>query len=63
MMQLEGIAIVPDSSIGEWHFVPNEILEEVNGALRIPGVELVMSCGEKVEPLTADLIIDNPRTQ
>ncbi|ELZ29015.1 hypothetical protein C474_13974 [Halogeometricum pallidum JCM 14848] len=60
-MQLEGIAIVPDSSIGEWHFIPDEVLEEVDGALRIPGVELVMGCGEKVEPLTADLIIDDPQ--
>lgn len=56
-MELSGSAISIDGNI--WHHVPKEkIMDalEVEGALRVPGLELTASCGKQLEPIESQII-------
>lgn len=59
IIQLDGGGIVPNSSTGLWHHIPEDELGGVNGRLRIPGVEFKTSCNQIFKPLTADTVFSD----
>lgn len=54
--EIEGIGIISNGSDDIWHHVPETEVQEVEGRLRIPGVNLETSCGKQIAPIEAHLI-------
>lgn len=55
---MEGLGLVPDTDESKLHYIPPGELKGA-GTVRLPGVEILASCGQKMEPIGADLIYED----
>ncbi len=61
VQSLSGACVQVDESDGRFHYISAATLEEVEGRLRIPGVEVVAACGSTIEPILANIIYHDPK--
>jgi WD40 repeat protein len=56
-LEMSGIGIAMEEDC--WHHVSEQERAQVEGSLRIPGVEVKTSCGMTITPLTAEFVYDD----
>jgi len=61
VQSLSGVCIVKSEDDDTFHFVPTSELAEIQGALRIPGVQIDSTCGFSIEPVNAAIIFHEPK--
>lgn len=59
-LEMSGIGIAMEEDC--WHHVSERERAQIEGSLRIPGVEVETSCGMTITPLTAEFIYDDVET-
>jgi WD40 repeat protein len=61
VQSLSGVCIVNSEEDGEFHFIPNSELTRIQGALRIPDVQVNSACGCSIAPVDAAVIFHEPK--
>ena len=61
VQSLSGICIIKSEDDDTFHFVPTSELSEIQGTIRIPGVQIDSTCGCSIEPVNSAVIFHDPK--